>query len=296
MTTSYSRHTLSSRMRPPDRSVSDETEASGRAAIDALHAGPLADFIRSRDALAKALRANGDREAASAVKALRKPSRPAWALNRIVHQEPDRLAMLDAAVAGIVDAHAGRGDVRAAMATLREAVRTFAGLAAAESPNDTGGLDVGVLSNAILAVLASPTSYDEFRNGRITEIPEAGGLDFLASLPVRAKLEVSSAGTAARPRVDPAEAAAAREQAERAAAALASARTAADAAATALAESDTEVATAQENVRIADAVLKAAQQRREFARRTHESAAAELRTAEAASREAEGRPGSLSEE
>ena len=269
--------------------MNDHSETSVRRAIDQLYASPLPDFISSRDALAKELRSAGDREAASAVKGLRKPSRPAWALNRVAHREPERLAALDAAVAGIVAAHTGDGDVRAAMAALREAVREYAAFAAAESRTAGFGLDVGELSNAILAVLGTPTSYDEFRSARITEIPEAGGLDFLTSLPSRPKLEVSASGSPPEPQADAAAAAAAREQVRLAAEVLESARAAADAAETALAESDTDVATAQESVRRADSELKAAQQRREFARRTKEAASAELRNAEAAHHEAESR-------
>lgn len=269
--------------------MNDQTETSVRGAITELYANPLPDFISVRDALAKELRSAGDREAALAVKGLRKPSRAAWALNRVVHQEPESLATLDAAVADIVAAHAGDGDVRAAMAALREAVREYATLAAAESRSAGFSLDVGGLSNAILAVLGNPTSYEEFRSGRMTEVPDAGGLDFLSNMPARPKLEVSGSGTSSPLQVDPAEAAEAREQARLAAEALATARAAAAAATAVLAESDAEVSTAEERLRHADFELKAAQQRREFARRTKEAASAELKRAEAASDEAERR-------
>lgn len=268
--------------------MNDQADMSLRRVTDQLYAGPLADFISSRDALAKELRSAGDREAASAVKGLRKPSRPAWALNRVAHQDAERLVALDDAVTGIVAAHSGDGNVRAAMVALREAVRELATLAAAESRSAGFSLDIGELSNAILAVLGNPTTYDELRSGRITEIPEAGGLDFLSSLPTRPKLEVS-ASTSPEPRVDPAEAAAVRELARQATEALDNARAAAEAATVALADSDAEVLAAQEKVRIAASDLEAAQQRREFARRTKESAAAELRSAEAAVQEAERR-------
>lgn len=269
--------------------MNDRTETAVRIAIDKLYAGRLADFIRSRDALTKELRSAGNRDAASAVTALRKPSRPAWALNRVAHREPKSLAKLDAAVARIVDAHAGNGDARAAMAALREAVREYATLAAAESRSAGFSLDTGAVSNALLAVIGNPTSYEELRSGRVSQIPEAGGLDFLTSLPTRPKLEVSGPRKALRPEVDAAEAAAAREQAAVAAEALETARAAVDAAATALAESDADVAAAEEKARVAEVELKAAHQRRDFARRMKESASAELRNAEAASQAAERR-------
>jgi len=62
--------------------------------IDALYALPLDEFTRARDDLAKALRAQGDKDAASTVKALRKPSVPAWALNQVARQNPELIAEL----------------------------------------------------------------------------------------------------------------------------------------------------------------------------------------------------------
>ena len=47
--------------------------------IDELYGLPLEDFVAQRDALAKRLRADGDRDAAAAVKKLPKPTRAAWA-------------------------------------------------------------------------------------------------------------------------------------------------------------------------------------------------------------------------
>lgn len=60
--------------------------------IDSLFGMPLDRFIPERDALAKRLRATGDREAADRVKALRKPTVPAWALNQIARQDPRGVA------------------------------------------------------------------------------------------------------------------------------------------------------------------------------------------------------------
>ena len=78
------------------------------------------DFVRERDALAKQLRANGDRDAAAQVKALRRPTVAAWAINAVARDEPEAVrALLDAAA----DARAARaGDaLRNALATRRNA-------------------------------------------------------------------------------------------------------------------------------------------------------------------------------
>src|SRR4051794_41985373 len=62
--------------------------------IDALYAADLEDFVGARDALAKQLRADGDREGAAAVKKLPKPTRAAWAVNRLVRERPDEVRAL----------------------------------------------------------------------------------------------------------------------------------------------------------------------------------------------------------
>jgi hypothetical protein len=65
--------------------------------LDSLFAAPLDEFVAERDALAKQLRADGDREAAERVKALRKPSAAVWAVNQLARrQQKDYRALLAA--------------------------------------------------------------------------------------------------------------------------------------------------------------------------------------------------------
>jgi hypothetical protein len=52
--------------------------------IDRLYGTPLDEFVRERDALAKRLTRDGDREAGARVKALRKPTVGAWALEALL--------------------------------------------------------------------------------------------------------------------------------------------------------------------------------------------------------------------
>ena len=51
--------------------------------IDALFQGPLAEFTAARNALAARLKKGGNPEGAEQVKALTKPSAPAWAVNQL---------------------------------------------------------------------------------------------------------------------------------------------------------------------------------------------------------------------
>jgi hypothetical protein len=64
--------------------------------IDRLYGGPLDEFVQQRDELARRLNREGDREAGARVKALRKPTVGAWALNQAVRR---RRAETDALLA-----------------------------------------------------------------------------------------------------------------------------------------------------------------------------------------------------
>jgi DNA repair exonuclease SbcCD ATPase subunit len=55
--------------------------------IDRLYGKPLHEFTAARDALSRDLRRAGDRAAAEKVKALRKPTVSAWAINQLARNE-----------------------------------------------------------------------------------------------------------------------------------------------------------------------------------------------------------------
>lgn len=74
------------------------TEPDGR--IDRLFTLPPEEFTAARDDLAKRLKADGDADAAKQVKALRKPTVAAWAVNQVVRAEPEAMqALSDSAAA-----------------------------------------------------------------------------------------------------------------------------------------------------------------------------------------------------
>jgi hypothetical protein len=74
-------------------------------AIEALYAAPSGEFVKRRDALARDLRKDGDREAADRVKALRKPTVAAWAVNGLARKEKMRLRGLLTAGERLREAH-----------------------------------------------------------------------------------------------------------------------------------------------------------------------------------------------
>jgi hypothetical protein len=93
--------------------------------LQTLYGGPPSDFVAARDALAKELRGAGDRDAAAAVKRLRKHSPVEWTLNRVAKVHPDVVAAFATAAEDLRTSQAaaieGRrgGDVRDAMTQLR---------------------------------------------------------------------------------------------------------------------------------------------------------------------------------
>src|SRR3954447_14970634 len=93
-----------------------------------LYGLPLEEFTPERNALAAELSREGDCEGAAAVKALRKPSAAAWAVNQLVRAEPDLVEALLGAGGELRQAHrqaaSGRGaaQLRAAADAERAAV------------------------------------------------------------------------------------------------------------------------------------------------------------------------------
>src|SRR2546422_9429110 len=71
-------------------------DAETEKALDRLYAAPPDRFTAERDALAKSLKAT-DKAAAAAVKALRRPTVTAWALNQVARDHAaDLSALFDA--------------------------------------------------------------------------------------------------------------------------------------------------------------------------------------------------------
>jgi hypothetical protein len=58
-------------------------------AIDELYSADPDAFVKRRGALASQARQDGDRKAATAITALRRPTTAAWLINRLVRAEPD---------------------------------------------------------------------------------------------------------------------------------------------------------------------------------------------------------------
>ena len=106
--------------------------------VDELFTGSLDDFVKRRDALVKVLKKDGDKETAVAVKALRKPSTAAWAVNQVARRRAEAIDELVAAAKAVHDAQAravqgkdGSG-LRTATDEWRKRIHALAGEVAKE--------------------------------------------------------------------------------------------------------------------------------------------------------------------
>ncbi len=148
--------------------------------IDALFAGPPGGFTGGRDALARELRAAGDRAGAERVRSLRRPTRLAAEINRIARERPDGLGRLLAA--------------QDTLATAQEAV--LAGTGGAGELHDAGTAEAGALADlsgdpavraALRAAARDGAARDALVRGRLSADPDphaAAGL-FAAGPPGR---------------------------------------------------------------------------------------------------------------
>jgi hypothetical protein len=159
--------------------VTPPPEQSGLAAdIFAIYQLPFEEFVSARDALAKRLRAEKRREDAALVKALRKPSRMAWALDQVVSEDPQTIERLSDAIA---TAQSTR-DLRTALETVKEAVRAVAAVAARAAVRAGHPLDPNAIAAAVHAIIGDAAAFDDFRAGRLVDVPAGGGLDLLVAL------------------------------------------------------------------------------------------------------------------
>src|SRR5688500_4614721 len=127
----------------------DPTELE--AAILGVYRGPLEEFVSRRDALAKQRRASKRREEADRGKALRKPSRMAWALDQVVLDDPLPVERLAGAILAAQSAHAR--EARAAQEDVRHAVRAVAEAGAREAIRGGHPIESTALVAALRAVM-----------------------------------------------------------------------------------------------------------------------------------------------
>ena len=235
--------------------------------IDALFEEDPKSFVAARDQMAKELRADGQRDEAARVKALRRPSVSAWALNQVARHDASSIEALLAAVDRARAAQdevlggADRETLRDAMTQRRHALAAVIDAAREVIEVSGRGADAPVRDiESLLQGSLPPEFVDALRRGVVTDLDAAvTNEDSLAELLAASAAAPSASSTRA-------DDAARRKERE---AEVARLRAAAQEAGAAVGEAASVVADRERQ-------LHTARQALEEARRAHEQAVAAL--------------------
>jgi hypothetical protein len=158
-----------------------------------LYGLPLDRFTSERDALAKQIRASGDKEGADAVKSLRKPALSMWALNQAVRLHPHELRLVIETTAKVRGAQrrlmggGGAERFRSATAERDHAISLLTAVTASILEED-GSPVTRSQTDAISGTLRALATDDDLRAvleaGMLTKPVEPGGFGDLTSLTV----------------------------------------------------------------------------------------------------------------
>ena len=154
---------------------------------EALYGLPLEEFTKARDALARARAKDGNKDGAAAIKALRKPSVAAWALNQLARRHPDDVAALleagdrlrraqTAALEGgdpaeLREASRAEGAEVQALAGQARSILTDAGRGGSPTQEER-------LTTTLRAAAVDPEAGDLLRRGVLTGELSAAGFGF----------------------------------------------------------------------------------------------------------------------
>lgn len=147
-----------------------------------LYAADPADFTRRRKALADTARADGDKEAAKEIIALRKPTRAAWIINRLARADPGAPGRIETLAAGLraaAQAKDGRRlrELSADRGELIDALTSQA-LAAAGVTDVSAGLREDI-AGTLTSALADPDIARRFATGTLTRAAQWAGFGLL---------------------------------------------------------------------------------------------------------------------
>ena len=191
--------------------------------VDELFELDPEEFVGARDALARRLRSAGQKEEAAAVKALRRPTVAAWALNQLVRRHGDEVRALIAEGGELAVAQgralAGEGaGLREATQRRREAIRQLAQRADVILDDRNPGVHRDDVVGTLTAASADPEAGERLLGGRLTvPIPATTGFEgtAVAAPPERSRPagKPAAKGEAARARAEQ-EAAEARQAAD----------------------------------------------------------------------------------
>lgn len=157
--------------------------------VDAIHAVDREEFVAERDRRVRELRTDGHRDEATALKARRKPTVPAWAVNQLARRQADQVEELIAAGGRLrtaqVRATSGKGSDGLRPATRQ--VRDLAGDLARsahrvleEAGASSSHLDE--VQQTLFAAAIDPALHETLRRGVFTRPVEAAGFGAVPGL------------------------------------------------------------------------------------------------------------------
>ncbi len=162
-------------------------------AADRLYGLPFDEFIPERDATAKQLRKDGDKEAAAAVAKLPKPSQVAWVANQLGRAGAGDLLSAGDAIREAQLGGGGREALREATAAQRSAVDALLKEAEGLRPLSRDLKDR--LRALLLAVAGDEDVRAAFEAGRLVEEPSAGGAWPVGAFVAPASTSAAKGGT-----------------------------------------------------------------------------------------------------
>lgn len=169
----------------PAESAGPTPPPAAEAAAERLYGLPLADFTAARNALARETAKGGDRQAADAIRSLRKPSAAAWALNQLARAHGDEVGELVSAGERLRRAQAellaggDRAAFREASEVEQRLVSELARKAVAVA-RDAGAAATDALerrvADTLRAAVLDPAVAESLRAGRLVREHAAAGL------------------------------------------------------------------------------------------------------------------------
>ncbi len=150
------------------------------ARIDELFATPPEEFTKARNALAKELAGEGDKENSDSVKALKRPSLPVWAINQVARRHRDEMEELVGVMRGLSDLDAA--SLRASAEKRRDLVASLADRARdilEEHGHSATSTTTHRIAQSLLAASAEE-DLEALATGRLTHELESSGFGALS--------------------------------------------------------------------------------------------------------------------
>lgn len=157
----------------------------GDARVDALYGVPPGQFVEQRDALARALKAEGKGEEAKAVARLRRPAVAAWAIDQVARERRADVEALLRADDRLRASQAGAADpleLRAALQEQRERLRAVVRAAEEKLQAAARSAQARAIQATLLAAAGGGKEMRErLLRGTLDEELEAPGFDALSA-------------------------------------------------------------------------------------------------------------------